>query len=66
MPLPEELIKSTKEKIEKAKALLKEMKPELERMKRAGIDVTDDTKKFKETEEAIRLLELEYLKKPVI
>jgi len=62
MPLPPETLNNIEERLKKAKEIYKDLKPEIDRAKAAGIDVTQQMKQLAELEEQIRKLEIAYIK----
>lgn len=60
MPLPPELTEEIKKRIKEGKEKIKELKPEIEKARLAGLDVADQKKELAALEKAMLDLELQY------
>ena len=60
MPLPPELTEEIKKRIKEGKEMVKELEPEIERAKLAGIDVIGQKKELVELKRKLLDLELQY------
>lgn len=60
MPMDKETEKKIREDIREAERLLKEIEPEVERAKAAGLDVTEQLKRVRELRASIEKMKLVY------